>query len=83
MAEVKERVEKTTKRKRVPQGVQQGADGVPIIQLATRIPKDLYRTLKLYAVENDAGIGELVAEAIGKLLQERGAIAKAPSRKAS
>ena len=45
--------------------------GVAVRQLATRIPTDLYKTLKLYAVTNDISIAELVSEAITELLKSR------------
>lgn len=42
------------------------------VQLATRIPKDLHRRLKLHCVENDVSVmGEVVA-AIESRLGKRG-----------
>jgi len=40
----------------------------PIAQLATRIPKDLHRRLKLYCVTNDMMVQDFVVEAIEEKL---------------
>ena len=40
----------------------------PIAQLATRIPKDLHRRLKLHCVTNDIMIQDFVVEAIEEKL---------------
>ena len=40
----------------------------PIAQLATRIPKDLHRRLKLHCVTNDIAVMEFVVEAIEEKL---------------
>ena len=50
----------------------QQKNGQHVVQLATRIPKPVYRELKLFAVENDESISELVATAILAHLAKRG-----------
>jgi len=40
----------------------------PLTQLATRIPKDLHRRLKLYCVTNDIALMHFVVEAIEEKL---------------
>jgi len=40
----------------------------PVAQLATRIPKDLHRRLKLHCVTNDIAVMEFVVEAIEEKL---------------
>ena len=40
----------------------------PIAQLATRIPKDLHRRLKLHCVMNDIMVQDFVVEAIEEKL---------------
>ena len=40
----------------------------PIAQLATRIPKDLHRRLKLHCVTNDIMVQDFVVEAIEEKL---------------
>jgi len=40
----------------------------PIAQLATRIPKEIHRRLKLYCVTNDIMIQDFVTEAIEEKL---------------
>ena len=40
----------------------------PWTQLATRIPKELHRRLKLHCVTNDTSVMEFVVEAIEKKL---------------
>jgi hypothetical protein len=54
-----------------PEVTHENGQGVAVVQLATRVPKALYKTLKLYAVQNDHSISELIAEAIGDLLSKR------------
>lgn len=56
--------------------------GDVVVQLATRIPKALYRELKLYSVTASVSISELVTEFVQKGLAARGAREK-PKRKAS
>jgi len=46
-------------------------DGTVIVQLATRISKELYRELKLMAVEQSISITELVAEGVKDLIAKR------------
>jgi hypothetical protein len=57
-------------------------NGDVVVQLATRVPKALYRELKLYSVTASVSISELVTEAIQKLLVAKGAGEK-PKKKAS
>ena len=40
----------------------------PVAQLATRIPKELHRRLKLHCVTNDIAVMEFVVEAIEEKL---------------
>ena len=40
----------------------------PWVQLATRIPKDLHRQLKLHCVRTDASVMEFVVEALPEKL---------------
>ena len=40
----------------------------PIAQLATRIPKDLHRRLKLYCVTNEIAVQDFVIQAIQEKL---------------
>jgi len=40
----------------------------PLTQLATRIPKELHRRLKLHCVTNDIAVMEFVVEAIEEKL---------------
>ena len=40
----------------------------PIAQLATRVPKELHRRLKLHCVTNDIAVMEFVVEAIEEKL---------------
>ena len=49
------------------------------VQLATRIPKDLHRSLKLHCVKTDQSVMAFVVEALnGKLARDKGkATAKA------
>lgn len=56
--------------------VQENGSGEPVIQLATRVPRDLYKTLKLYAVQADLSIGALIGEAIKDLLLKHKVLTK-------
>ena len=50
----------------------------PLTQLATRIPKDLHRRLKLHCVTHDIAVQDFVTQAIEeKLRRERGSRTKA------
>ena len=60
----------------------ENVNGDVVVQLATRVPKGLYRELKLFSVTSSTSISELVTEAIQKLLVAKGASEK-PKRKAS
>ena len=51
-----------------PEGDRQVERDEPIAQLATRIPKDLHRRLKLHCVTNDIMIQDFVVEAIEEKL---------------
>ena len=51
----------------------------PWTQLATRIPKELHRRLKLHCVTNDIAVMEFVVEAIEKKLGRK----RAPRKRAS
>lgn len=48
------------------------ADPVILIQLATRIPKDLHRRLKLVAVRQEKSVMVIVVEALGMWLEKQG-----------
>ena len=48
----------------------------PIAQLATRIPKDLHRRLKLYCVTHEIALQDFVTEAIKEQLGRRSALRK-------
>ena len=53
-------------------------DDEPWVQLATRIPKDLHRRLKLHCVTHDIAVQDFVTQAIEeKLRRERGSRTKA------
>jgi hypothetical protein len=43
---------------------QETTDGEVVVQLATRVPKELYRELKLFSVTESRSISELVTEYI-------------------
>jgi len=43
----------------------------PIAQLATRIPKDLHRRLKLYCVTHEIAVQDFVTQAIEEKLGRR------------
>jgi len=60
----------------------QAKNGDVVVQLATRIPKDLYREIKLYAVTDNVSISELVTEAMQDLLVKRGARKKPKQKEA-
>lgn len=51
--------------------VTEDAAGVPVTQLATRVPRDLYRELKLYAVTANVSISALITEAVADLLKKK------------
>lgn len=50
----------------------EAASGDVVVQLATRVPKTLYRELKLHSVEESISISDLVAEALTDVLVKRG-----------
>lgn len=66
----KEKIEKPRKPA-TRAAVQENGEGVPVVQLATRVPRDLYKSLKLHAVKADLSIGALIAEAITDLLAKK------------
>lgn len=47
-------------------------DGDVVVQLATRVPKTLYREVKLHCVEESISISDLVAEALKDILAKHG-----------
>jgi hypothetical protein len=64
----------------------EGADGEVVVQLATRVPKALYRELKLYSVTESRSISELVTTYIrdglkGASKPRAGAAARAAKRR--
>jgi len=48
----------------------------PIVQLATRIPKDLHRRLKLHCVTKDIMVQDFVVEAIEEKLGRKAGATK-------
>ena len=52
----------------------------PLTQLATRIPKDLHRRLKLHCVTNEVSVMEFVVQAVEAKLGERAASRKRASK---
>jgi len=48
----------------------------PVAQLATRIPKELHRRLKLYCVTHEIALQDFVTEAIKEQLGRRSALRK-------
>jgi len=50
----------------------------PLTQLATRIPKDLHRRLKLHWVTHDTSVMDFVTEAIREKLGRKSASRKMP-----
>ena len=50
----------------------------PLTQLATRIPKELHRRLKLHCVTNDTSVMEFVVEALKEKLGREGKRKKSP-----
>ena len=51
----------------------------PWTQLATRIPKELHRRLKLYCVTHDIALMHFVVEAIGEKLGRKTRLKKGPA----
>ncbi len=51
----------------------------PVAQLATRIPKELHRRLKLYCVTHEIDVQDFVSEAIEEKLGRK----RAPRKRAS
>ena len=51
----------------------------PIAQLATRIPKELHRRLKLHCVTHDTSVMEFVVEAIQEKLGRKTRLKKGPA----
>lgn len=45
-------------------------ENVVLVQLATRIPKDLHRKVKLVAVKQDVTVADIVAAALGMWLEK-------------
>lgn len=59
--------------------VDQESNGISVVQLATRVPKTLYKRLKLLSVKQEISIAELVAEGIENVLDKREAQLKKAS----
>ena len=51
----------------------------PVAQLATRIPKELHRRLKLHCVTNDIAVMEFVVEALEEKLGRKTWAKKGPA----
>ena len=51
----------------------------PVTQLATRIPKELHRRLKLYCVTHDMALMHFVTEAIEEKLGRKAGSKKGPA----
>ena len=51
----------------------------PVAQLATRIPKDLHRRLKLHCVTHDIALMHFVVEAIEEKLGRKTRLKKGPA----
>ena len=51
----------------------------PIAQLATRIPKDLHRRLKLHCVTHDTSVMDFVTQAIEEKLGRKAKPRKGPA----
>ena len=51
----------------------------PVAQLATRIPKELHRRLKLYCVTHDIAVQDFVVEAIEEKLGRKTRLKKGPA----
>ncbi len=51
----------------------------PVAQLATRIPKELHRRLKLHCVTNDIAVMEFVVEALEEKLGRKTRAKKGPA----
>ena len=51
----------------------------PVAQLATRIPKELHRRLKLHSVTNDIAVMEFVVEALEEKLGRKTRAKKGPA----
>jgi len=54
-------------------------DDEPWVQLATRIPKELHRRLKLHCVTNDIAVMEFVVEALEEKLGRKTRAKKGPA----
>jgi len=46
-------------------------DGLTVTQLATRVPKQLYKIVKVFCVTNDVSIADFVSEALQHELDAR------------
>ena len=51
----------------------------PVAQLATRIPKELHRRLKLHCVTNDIAVMEFVVQALEEKLGRKTRAKKGPA----
>ena len=45
--------------------------GQAVTQLACRVPKQVYKSIKLWAVDNDVSVSDLVGEALRDLMTKR------------
>lgn len=52
--------------------LEQEQAGIPVVQLATRVPKGLYKQLKLFAVGEGISISDLVTEGLTLALAKHG-----------
>jgi hypothetical protein len=61
---------KMTKRKH-PTEETLSEEGLPLIQLATRIPRDLHKVVKVYCVNHDTSVADFVTDALRHELEAR------------
>jgi hypothetical protein len=45
--------------------------GTPVTQLACRVPKELYRVVRVFCVSNETSVADFVAEALRHELERR------------
>jgi hypothetical protein len=53
------------------------------VQLATRIPKDLHRKLKLHCVVSDVSVMQFVVDALGERLQRESGRSERKTRRSA
>jgi hypothetical protein len=65
----------------------ESGDGLTLTQLATRVPKDLHRVVKVWCVKHDTSVADFVADALRHELEARRAeereSGREPPRKAA